>query len=173
MNRETRRLVEGLEPRDLKTLEISGTDWGTLGLFTDYSSVHYPEYDVCEAPLDEQFDLIIAEQVFEHLLWPYRAGRNVLAMLKPGGWFLVTTPFLIRIHEGPHDCSRWTETGLRHFLLESGFGGGIQTGSWGNRACVRANLTRKYWPMYARRIHSLRNEVDTPVTVWALAQKSG
>jgi hypothetical protein len=38
-------------------------------------------------------DIIIAEQVFEHLLWPYRAVRNVFQMLTPNGALLVTTHF--------------------------------------------------------------------------------
>jgi hypothetical protein len=114
--------------------------------------------------------LIIAEQVFEHLLWPYRAGKNVHRMLNQGGYFLITTPFLVRIHSGPTDCSRWTETGIRYFLAECGFSlERIQTGSWGNRACVRANFSQ--WSRYRRLVHSLRNEPSFPVVVWALAQK--
>ena len=169
MNRETRALIRGLHPSGLDTLEISGTAWGEAESFKSYRSVHYPEFDICSARLDDTFDLIIAEQVFEHVLWPYRAGRNVHAMLNPGGYFLVTTPFLIRIHNMP-DCTRWTETGMRHFLAECGFDfDRIRTGSWGNRACVRANFNR--WIGYRPALHSLRNEPAFPITVWAIAQK--
>jgi hypothetical protein len=103
-------------------------------------------------------------------LWPYRAGRNVYQMLNPGGYVLVTTPFLIRIHDQPVDCSRWTELGLKHLLAECGFPmKNIRTGSWGNRACVIANFTE--WPHYAPQQHSLDNEPNFPLVVWALAQK--
>ena len=170
MNRETRAMVAGLEPGRLKALEISGNGWGNQMTFREYRSVSYPEFDICESRLAETFDLIIAEQVFEHLLWPYRAGRNVHAMLNPGGHFLITTPFLVKIHDAPADCTRWTETGIRYFLAECGFDlERIRTGSWGNRACVRGNLSR--WWAYRRLIHSLRNEPDFPVEVWALAEK--
>jgi len=170
MNRETRRLISNLDPASLKVLEVSGDAWGKSMPFKDYKSVQFPDFDISASVLEEQFDLIIAEQVFEHLLWPYRAATNVFKMLKPGGHFLVTTPFLIKIHAVPVDCSRWTETGIKYFLAECGFDLDlVHTGSWGNRACVKANLIR--WWEYRKHFHSLRNEPDFPVAVWALAQK--
>jgi SAM-dependent methyltransferase len=170
MNRETRRLIRGLQPTALKTLEISGDTWGKWESFKEYKTVHYPDFDICASALDETFDLIIAEQVFEHLLWPYRAGRNVYKMLRPGGHVLITTPFLIRLHDYPVDCSRWTETGMKHLLAECGFDfERIQTASWGNRACIRANYFK--WANYRPMFNSLKNEPDFPVVVWTLAQR--
>lgn len=169
MRRESRRLVESLGPSGMRALEISGTFWSDLP-FKEYESASYPDYDVCAETLPRSFDLIIAEQVFEHLLWPYRAATHVFQMLTPGGYFLVSTPFLLRIHNEPTDCTRWTETGLRHLLAESGFPlTEIETGSWGNRACVKSNFG--WWARYNPWIHSLRNEPDFPVHVWALARK--
>jgi SAM-dependent methyltransferase len=169
MWQECEAWLQALGPEKLSVLEISGTFWSKLP-FAKYRSVQHPEFDICEMRLDESFDLIIAEQVFEHLLWPYRAGRNVHQMLRPGGHFLVSTPFLVRIHPGPADCTRWTETGLKYFLAECGFPlEAIKTGSWGNRACVRANLND--WALYRPRLHSLKNEPDVPYHVWALARK--
>ena len=108
--------------------------------FGRYNSVDYPGFDIYKDRLDREFDLIIVDQVFEHLLWPYRAARNVHAMLKTGGRLVSTTPFPVPIG-APGDCSRWTELGMKHLLAEAGFElEKITTGSWGNLACVRANL---------------------------------
>jgi SAM-dependent methyltransferase len=161
--------VESLHPEALDALEISaGNIWRPLG-FKSYTEANFPVFDVCSMTLNKQFDLIIADQVFEHLLWPYRAGRNVYEMTKPNGYFLITTPFLIKEHHVPVDCSRWTELGLKHLLAECGFPiEKIRTGSWGSRACVKANFgswARRGW------FKSLANEPDFPVSVWALAQK--
>jgi hypothetical protein len=113
--------------------------------------------------------LIIADQVFEHLPWPYRAGRNALAMLKHGGYLIVTAPFLVKVHQSPIDCCRWTETGLSYLLQECGFAEtSIQTGSWGNRACLKANLA--HWRKRGF-FGSLANEPNFPVAVWAFAQR--
>jgi len=169
MRRECQRLIQSLQPSTLSVLEISGERWGGQK-FKRYQSVQYPAYDLCAQALAESFHLIIAEQVFEHLLWPLRAGKNVHQMLAPGGHFLISTPFLYRIHNQPADCTRWSETGLKYFLAECGFAlDNIQTNSWGNRACVKANFDG--YVQYRRRLHSLRNEPGLPIHVWALARK--
>jgi SAM-dependent methyltransferase len=170
MHRECVKLLRDIGMEKLEVLEISaGGFWKTLP-FKSFREANYPEFDICKDRLDGQFDLIIADQVFEHLLWPYRATRNVHSMLRSGGYFLVVTPFLIKYHPIPHDCSRWTETGMKYFLAECGFDlERVKTGSWGNRACVRANF--KKWAR-AGWFGSLQNEPEFPVTVWALANKS-
>jgi len=163
-------MLDAIGLRNLDALEISaGQYWRTLP-FRSFTEANYPQFDICAGTLDRQFDLIIADQVFEHLLWPSRAARNVHSMLRPGGYFLVTTPFLIKVHAIPNDCTRWTETGLKYFLAEAGFPlDETKTGSWGNRSCVKANFDK-----WARRgwFGSLRNEPEFPVSVWALARKT-
>jgi SAM-dependent methyltransferase len=170
MDKATQDLVGALSYKEFETLEISGNQWKDFG-FKSYQQARYPEYDICKSPPVGSYDLIIAEQVFEHLLWPYRAVRNVFAMLRPGGYFLITTPFLVRIHDHPVDCTRWSEVGLKHFLAEGGFPlDRMQTGSWGNQACVKANLNKKSkWIGYCSWRHSLENEPVFPLHVWALA----
>ena len=172
MYRNAFAFIEGLDPSRLDVLEISsGTQWRERFRFRSYVGTNYPEFDICCETIERQFDLIIADQVFEHLRWPFRAARNVHAMLKPGGYFIVATPFLLRVHASPIDCSRWTPQGLSFFLQEAGFEErNIQVGSWGNRACVRANLAR--WRKRGF-FGSLRNEPDFPVMVWAFAQRVG
>lgn len=173
MYRECFGFIRELGPENLDVLEVSaGWRWQGEFDFKSFTKTSYPEFDICKDVLPRQFDLIIADQVFEHLLWPHRAAKNVCDMLRPNGWFVVTTPFLIRIHDeyDGNDCTRWTETGLKYFLSEAGFElDDIQTGSWGNRACVRANLNR-----WARKElwSSLRNEPNFPVAVWAFAKKA-
>lgn len=162
-------MLDVIGMQNLDVLEISaGQYWRTLN-FKSFTEANYPEFDICSDTLDRQFDLIIADQVFEHLLWPWRAAKNVYSMLRPGGYFLVTTPFLIKVHAIPNDCTRWTETGMKYFLAEAGFPlDEIKTDSWGNRSCVKANFTkwaRKGW------FGSLSNEPDFPVVVWAMAKR--
>jgi SAM-dependent methyltransferase len=171
MNRETERLVRSINPEMRSALEISGDSWKQRVAFREYRSVDFQTLDICAGPLqDEKFDIVIAEQVFEHLLWPYRAVRHVYQMLNEDGVFLLTTPFLIKIHQHPVDCSRWTEIGIRHLLAEGGFNIDlITTGSWGNRACIKANWGQ--WKIYQPWLHTLKNEPDFPVVVWALARR--
>lgn len=170
MDAETKRLVEALNPATLKVLEISGDGWASSMKFGSYRSVNFPDFDICRDTTGEQYDLIIAEQVFEHLPWPAQAAKNVLAMLKDDGAFLVTLPFLIRYHGCPDDYCRWTEGGIRNFLVECGFPvEGMVTGSWGNMACLKANLVK--WTRFRPWLHSLKNDPTYPLSVWVLARK--
>jgi SAM-dependent methyltransferase len=166
MDRETERYVRALDPERLHALEISGTKWRDFG-FASYRAAKYPAYDWCAGPLEETFDVVIVEQVLEHVPDPRAALLNARAMVKPGGLFVVTTPFLIRVHEEPMDCTRWTASGLEVLLNQCGFAQ-VETGSWGNRRCVRANFER--WVDYVPWRHSLRNEPNFPVVVWAFAR---
>jgi len=174
MYRQLFDAIRALSPHTLSALEISpgGPDspWRQLG-FAQYTGVDFPDFDICSQRLERQFDVIIADQVFEHLLWPYRAAKNVYSMLSHGGHFVSTTPFLIRLHDVPVDCTRWSETGLKYLLAEAGFNPDrMRTGSWGNAACVRANLRSEGWASVAwgRRLH---NEPQFPVAVWVVAEK--
>ena len=171
MNRETEALICSAGPEEKTALEISGQTWATRAKFKSFRSVSFPEYDICAGPLKhEKFDIVIAEQVFEHLHMANRAVRSVYEMLNPDGAFLITTPFLLKVHNHPVDCSRWTELGIRHLLAEGGFDlDHITTGSWGNRDSVQANFSK--WQIYQSWRHSLKNEPDFPIVVWALARK--
>ena len=171
--KDCHRRIRAMEPQNLNTLEISaGETWRDIP-FRTYRTLDYPNHDICapliDPALNDAFDLIIADQVFEHLLWPYRAGRNVFQMLRPGGRFMIMTPFLIRVHEVPYDCSRWTETGLRYFLAECGFPlETTETESWGNERALKASLVS--WGRVGWQKH-LKNDPRFPIAVWAVARK--
>ncbi len=166
---ETRKLVEQLNPSTLNVLEVSGEAWKDFG-FKSYKSVQYPEFDLCRDTLSGRFDLIIAEHILEHVLYPRPAARNIYSMLEARGHALIVTPFIYRVHPVPHDCSRWTMEGLKYFLSECGFEN-ITTGSWGNRKCIEATFKREF-RLFNKYLHSLENELEYPMVVWALARKN-
>ena len=167
---EIQSWLDELPAEDFDVLKISGDEWRDARPWKMHRTANFPAFDVCDQTLEERFDLIIADQVFEHLNRPSRAAGNVLSMLRPGGRFLISTPFLVWVHQFPIDCTRWIEDGLRHFLGEAGFPlECIKTRSWGNRACVKENFS--FWMGYRSRFHSLRNEPNFPITVWAMATR--
>lgn len=168
MNRETSQYVRTMNPHNINALEISGSSWQTMG-FKSYQNVFYPDFDICKQTLPGPFDLVIAEQVFEHIDDPSAAARNILEMLRSGGTFLITTPFFIKNHPEPLDLWRWTAQGMKIFLERVGFVS-VETFSWGNRACVVGNFEQ--WPMYDPIKHSLENEADFPLVVWGFALKA-
>jgi SAM-dependent methyltransferase len=172
MNREVERFITSLDTKKMSVLEISGSRFRDRWPFHSYTTVQYPDYDVCSGPLAvAEFDLVIAEQVFEHILHPDLGVRSVYQMLKPGGIFIIDTPFLLKFHPYPRDLYRWTEDGMRTLLEGAGFSA-IETGSWGNRRCLIKDLTPGLgWTSYQPLLHSLKNEPQFPIVVWAFAHK--
>ena len=173
LNHTVARFIASLDPPRRTAAEISG-DTHARRPWKEYASLMYPEFDIC-APLEEQrrFDVVICEQVLEHVVDPCTAAVNLRELCNPGGHVIVSTPFLVRVHElplfGMGDYWRFTPRGLRALLERAGLEV-TNVGSWGNRQCVVGNFNR--WA--ARRPWlSLRNEPDFPLQVWAFARKAG
>lgn len=161
--------LDAMPVAEMDALEIAaGWKWRERP-WRSFTEMNWPDHDICRDTLDQRFDIIIADNVWEHLLHPWRATHHVLEMLKPGGLFINITPFMIRHHPIPHDCTRWTELGMRHFLADCGFDEAtITTGAWGNASAVKANLHRWARTGWKRK---LPNHPDFPITVWAFARK--
>ena len=164
-------------PENLDAAEISGQS-GQAFNFRSHQSYAYPDYDICAGPfLNDngeimQFDVILAEQVWEHLDFPYAATRNVLKMLRPGGFFWLAVPFFARWHSFPTDCSRWSARGLGNFLVECGFDPEeIRAEQWGNRDCAVRDMS-PWWAIYNPARDTLENDPEFPVMSWAMARKT-
>ena len=178
MQRNSRRMINGLDPATLDVAEVSGK-WGRMFDFKSYTQYRYPEYDVCAGPYTDaegttlKFDLILANQVWEHLDRPYAATRNVLKMLKKGGHFWVAVPFFIPFHAAPMDNSRWSARGLKNLLIEAGFDeDAIISKQWGNRNAALRNMEEVWPPAYNSETDSLDNDPEMPICAWALARKT-
>ena len=174
MQRASRRWLEELPLDEMDAAEVSGK-FGRRFEFRSYERFRYPKYDICDGPYRGaggrvlQFDLVLANQVWEHLDRPYAATRHVLEMLRPGGYFWVAVPFYIPYHCDPVDCSRWTARGLKNLLVEAGFDEDkVRAKQWGNRAAARRNFETPWPPPYDG--DDLTNEPDFPICAWALAQ---
>ena len=175
MQRTSRGWLQALGPDRLSVLEISG-DWGKSFGFQHYESAHFPDFDPCEAPLTDaegklrKFDLIMANQVWEHIDRPYAATRTIYRMLRKGGWFWLAVPFFIPYHAAPVDCSRWSARGLKNLLIEGGFAAAsIKADQWGNRAAALRNM-EPGWPE-RRPGDDLTNDPKFPLVAWAIGQK--
>lgn len=65
-------------------------------------------------------DLVICEQVLEHVVDPLTAVRTLARLRKRDGFVFVSTPFLIRLHDFPGDYWRFTPAGLGLLLRSQG-----------------------------------------------------
>jgi SAM-dependent methyltransferase len=171
LNAQVSERLDALGPPALSAAEISGDAYAGKP-WREYESLDYPQFDLC-APIavPGRFDVVICEQVLEHVPDPWLAAEHLRELAAPGGSVIVSTPFLIRVHELPayglRDYWRFTPRGLRT-LLERAALEVESVGAWGNRQCVAGNLER--WSAL-RPWHSLRNEPDALVQVWAFARR--
>jgi Glycosyl transferase family 2 len=173
MDRAARAFVASLPCHELDVVEIGGSAWSDPGFgFRSYRSLSSPPWDLSREPVEnESCSLAILEQGLERARRPRQALAKVLAMLRPGGSLLVSTSFLLKLDPRSPDLRRWTENGLRVLLKEAGFTA-IATGSWGNRQCLAADLQPGVeGTSYDPTVHTLENEVECPLAVWAFAQK--
>lgn len=166
MNREIDEFIHTLPISQMDALEISGWAHAQRG-FRTYRAVQYPEFDVCTpAPLAPQVDVVFCEQVLEHTPDPWRAVRNIRAMLRPGGYAILSVPFMVRVHDEPGDYWRFTSAGLRILVETAGFEV-IRNGDWGSRASVIANLW--FWFPHVPGL-PLGRSAAVPLVVWSIAR---
>ncbi|MEM6578863.1 MAG: class I SAM-dependent methyltransferase [Pseudomonadota bacterium] len=175
--RTTRRWLNALDLASMDAAEISGK-YGDRYAFKSYARFRYPKHDICTGPyLDDagaprRFDIVLANQVWEHLDRPYAATRHVYEMLRPGGYFWLATPFFVPFHAAPVDNSRWSARGLKNLLIEGGFQPHrIKAKQWGNRHAATRNMGDEWPPPYDPDRDDLTNDPDFPICAWALARK--
>ena len=77
--------------------------------------------DVLALPFtDACFDTVLCTQVFEHVNEPARLVAECARVLRPGGVFLATAPFVHELHEEPFDFFRFSPHGLAELTRAAG-----------------------------------------------------
>lgn len=66
----------------------------------------------------KRFDVIVMIEVLEHLHSPHLGLKNVHAILKQRGKLLISAPFMLPLHDRPHDYFRFTKYGLQLLLKD-------------------------------------------------------
>jgi SAM-dependent methyltransferase len=84
---------------------------------------------------DGRFDVVITQEVLEHVPDPFQAIREIARVLKPGGRAYVQLPFIIGYHPCPNDYWRFTQDGIARLaavgglrVVEHGTSVGVATG---------------------------------------------
>ena len=69
------------------------------------------------------FDLIVCNQVFEHVKDPFASARGLFHLVKPGGYAFWSAPFLERFHFSYEagDYFRYTCMGAQEIFTQAGF----------------------------------------------------
>lgn len=69
---------------------------------------------------DEVFDLVLSQEVLEHVRDPFQAMCEMKRVLKKGGILYCQVPFIIGYHPGPTDFWRFTKEGVQELIQRAG-----------------------------------------------------
>jgi len=145
----------------------------------------YPIYDIqaCPGIGSDSMDVVVADQVLEHVERPWQAAVELGRILKTGGLLVVTTPFLHRIHPAPVDCWRIGYDGYQ-VLFPHNQWDYISHGGWGGRQMIEFEylhndaLEGDYMSVAeARRLlgdglSGVNGRTDHPIVIWLVARKT-
>jgi SAM-dependent methyltransferase len=70
---------------------------------------------------DNSVDVVLCNQVLEHVIDPGKSVSEIFRILKPGGRFLGSVPHVSPIHLEPYDFRRYTAIGVEQLLRQAGF----------------------------------------------------
>lgn len=100
--------------------EYIGVDWGNS--YHKTSKIDIQADLTKRLPFDDEYaDTVVSFQVMEHLPDPSFFLSECYRILKPGGSFFITVPFMWHVHESPYDYYRYTRYGLEYLLKKNGF----------------------------------------------------
>jgi len=135
----------------------------------------YPKYDITkEGSFEKKWDVIVADQILEHVTEPWTAMRLIGESTKIMA--VITVPFMIRIHRSPEDYWRMTPKAIK--MLAEPYFKNIDIRSWGttnatlwhslydNTPNLLANVAEEE---LATELNS--NDGQRPFVIWAVLRK--
>lgn len=82
---------------------------------------HHIDFDSKTTLPDNYADIVLSNQVLEHVDSPEGYLAEAFRILKPGGTAIITTHGYWFYHPTPNDYWRWTSAGLKKTIEKSGF----------------------------------------------------
>jgi SAM-dependent methyltransferase len=124
---------------------------------------------------DQNFDLIVISQTFEHLYDPLLVANNLFKALRPGGYVFTSAPALNVQHLTPFHFFHYTPMGLVMLFARANFHV-VELGQWGNEHYESLLLKNNDWPdVYQLRTSAksnmIKNQRSNPDQVWVLARR--
>jgi len=123
-------LVQSAQP-DTLFLDVGSGHGDFQDVFSGRKSialdiVPYPEVDIaCDLTLVSpfkaaSFNVIVMMNVLEHVYEAEQLLTRLAGMLKPDGEIWLAVPFLLKVHQAPHDFARYTPFALRKMGANAG-----------------------------------------------------
>ena len=107
----------------------------------------------------DRFDLVICNQVLEHVPDPIKAFKNLNFLTKKGGYIWVSIPVINRIHDEPNFYSSGYHPRYLQFLADEFQLDTIHIGAWGSLKYKLFAVSRN-WPPLRKLKRGLRSNSD-------------
>lgn len=152
--------VERYVGMDLKGNPVSSYMKVQPDLFWDGSSIPMEAASV---------DSAMATEVLEHCPDPAAVLAETFRVLRPGGLFFLTVPFLWPLHDVPYDEYRYTPFAMERLLRQAGFGEVklVPLGGWNASLAQMLGLWAVRSPMSERR-RKLMTRLTLPLVRYLL-----
>ncbi len=94
--------------------------------YTGVDFVPFPDVtvvaDLTKLPIpDDSAEILTIMNTIEHVPDTAALLREAYRIQKPGGTIIGTIPFLMQVHQEPHDYNRYTSAQIERFLTQAGF----------------------------------------------------
>ena len=130
-------------------IDVAQTPHGTemVDMLYDGKKIPFP---------NEEFDYVFSTEVMEHVPEPKDFLKEIYRVLKPGGVLIMTVPFMVPLHEEPHDYYRYTKYALKYLVETTGFSS-HRIHSFSEyfgviiSLCIKLHL--KFWNVMAKTLH--------------------
>ena len=139
-----------INPNEVFTTSLEGG----YDLTDDWSSNNFINIDA-----KGSFDLVICNQVLEHVPDPIKAFKNLNVMTRKGGYIWVSIPIINRIHDEPNFYSSGYHPRYLQFLADEFKLDTIHIGAWGSLKYKLFAVSRN-WPPLRKLKRGLRSNSD-------------
>lgn len=92
-----------------------------VDLKTNPLADHFINHDSKTTLPDSSADIVLSNQVLEHVDSPQGYLQEAMRILKPGGHIILTTHGYWYYHPTPNDYWRWTSAGLKKIIEHEGY----------------------------------------------------
>jgi hypothetical protein len=145
-------------------LRMEGEEWTGVDMQdSECTDVVWDMTDLACFPPERRhwrFGSCVCAEVLEHVKYPHLMLDNIIKILRPGAWIVITTPFAFPVHGFPNDYWRFTPSGIRLLLTDAGF---EQAQAW--------ELEPQAFHYTDHDIRDLRTSRDLPLWIGAIARK--
>lgn len=118
---------------------------------------------------NDVFDILLLNEVLEHLESPEEVIQECYRVLKKDGKLIITMPFLCAIHADPYDFQRWTDVKIKLELEKVGFRD-IDIRSMGSLFAVIYDLIYVSLNKASKNSQSFRNRIIRKVILSSFAK---